>query len=92
MAESIETLKEYERCANHLMAASDRAALEEAARILASHVGHYQRRYGPIGTADLANMKSDTMTSEQAADRTEALRVLAAALTVGSAFGLTAAD
>ena len=89
MAKPIETLKEYERCANHLLAVSDRAAVEEAARILASYVGHYQRRYGPIDTAALADMTSEIVTAEQVEDRTEALRVLAAALAVGGALGLT---
>ena len=92
MARPVETLKEYERCANHLLAVSDRAAVEEAARILASYVAHYQLRYGPISTSAKAHVPSEITTTRLATDRTEALRVLAAALTVGGAFSLMEAD
>lgn len=83
MAKPVETLKEYERCADHLLAVSNRAAVVEAARILAASVAHYQLRYGPIG---------EITTDEPDTDRTETLRVLAAALTVGGAFALTGPD
>ena len=92
MAKPAETLKEYERCANHLLAVSNRAAVEEAARILASYVAHYQLRYGPIGTSAKADVTSEVTRVERATDRTEALRVLAAALTVGGTFSLIEAD
>jgi hypothetical protein len=60
----------------------DKTAIAETARLLALYVGHYQRRYGPIDIAALATLRTGTLTDEQAADLAEAMRCLAAALTL----------
>ncbi|MGZ8230880.1 MAG: hypothetical protein ACXWUS_14680 [Burkholderiales bacterium] len=86
---ALETLNEYERLANELLASSDKPAVERAARVLALYVGHYQMRYGPIKTAALAIIDSASPSGPQIADRAEAMRVLAAALTVAA---VTASD
>jgi hypothetical protein len=80
--DGFETLHEYERVANQLLAASERDAVKRAVRVLALYVGHYQLRYGPIDTAYLAALNSTSPSAEQIADRVEAMRVLAAALAV----------
>ena len=83
MAElDLETLNEYEQVANRLLAVSDKRAVERAARVLALYVGHYQLRHGPISTAALAAIDTASPTHAQIADRAEAMRVLAAALTI----------
>ena len=86
---ALERLNEYERLANELLAASDKPAVERAARVLALYVGHYQMRYGPIKTATLAIIDSASPSGPQIADRAEAMRVLAAALTLAA---VTASD
>ena len=85
----LETLNEYERLATELLAASDKSTVERAARVLALHVGHYQLRHGPISTAVLAAIDTVSPTANQLGDRIEAMRVLAAALTVAA---VTASD
>lgn len=83
MAElDLETLNEYEQAANRLLAVSDKPKVERAARVLALYVGHYQLRHGPIGTAALSVIDTASPTHAQIADRAEAMRVLAAALTI----------
>jgi hypothetical protein len=86
---ALDTLNEYEQLANQLLAVSDKKAIERVARALALYVGHYQVRYGPIGIAALTAINNTISTEEQIADRAEALRVLAAALTVA---GIAAGD
>lgn len=85
----LETLHEYEQVANRLLAASGKPTVERAARVLASYVGHYQLRYGLISTAALAAIDTAQPTQTQIADRVEAMRVLAAALTIA---GVTESD
>jgi hypothetical protein len=87
--DALETLNEYEHAADRLLAVSDKSAVARAARVLALYVGYYQLRYGPIGTAALATRDDTLPTAEQIADRVEAMRVLAAALTVA---GVTLSD
>ena len=70
-----ETLEEYDRLANELLLASDKATVEQTARLLALYVGYYQRRYGLVD--------SQRSAEEQLADSAEGMRVLAAALTLG---------
>jgi hypothetical protein len=80
----LETLKEYDDAANHLLAISDRPVLITAARVLAAYVGHYQLQYGPIGAPAIADMNTTLPSSAQLADRIEGLRVLASALTLAA--------
>lgn len=77
-------LGEYERLANDLLFATDNKAISAAARILALYVGHYQLRYGPIRRDRLDSINSKSPTARQIAERIEAMRVLAAALALGS--------
>lgn len=82
--DGLETLNQYERTANELLAASDKHAVEQAARLLALYVGHYQLRYGPIPPSAFATGRALSIP-EQIADRAEAMRVLAAALCISGA-------
>src|SRR5689334_15197730 len=77
----IETLNQYERTANELLASSDKHAIAQAARLLALYVGYYQLRYGPVPPSALPTGNS-VSTPEEIADRAEAMRVLAAALCI----------
>ena len=77
-------LSEYERLANDLLFVTDNKAIVAAARILALYVGHYQLRYGPIRRDRLASIHSTSPTARQISERIEAMRVLAAALALGS--------
>ena len=79
-----ETLTEYELAASHLLTVSTREAMERAARVLASYVGHYQLRHGVIPAADLASINSPEPSIGEITARVEALRILAAALTLAA--------
>ena len=79
---SSETLAEYERVVAGLFTHANPAALERTARLLASYVGHYQLRHGMISAADIASINSMTPSATELIARIEALRVLAAALSV----------
>src|SRR5687768_5060629 len=80
----MEVLSEYERLANDLLFVTDNSAIIAAARILALYVGHYQLRYGPIRRDRLDSINSKSPTAKQIAERIEAMRVLSAALALGS--------
>ena len=80
----MELLSEYERLANDLLFVTDNKAIAAAARILALYVGHYQLRYGPIRRDRLDSINSKSPTARQIAERIEAMRVLGAALALGS--------
>ena len=79
-----ETLEQYEQAANHLLAVSEKPVLIAAMRVLAGYVGHYQLRYGPIGATAWAGINSPVSSAAEVADRIEALRVLASALTLAA--------
>lgn len=79
---SSETLAEYERVVAGLLTHANTAALERTARLLASYVGHYQLRHGIISAADIASINNMTPSETELIARIEALRVLAAALSV----------
>jgi hypothetical protein len=90
--DGFDTLREYERVADQLLAAAQRDAVERAVRVLALYTGHYQLRHGLIDTAYLAALNSTSPSEEQIADRVEAMRVLAAALAVSIIPGSDADD
>jgi hypothetical protein len=75
-------LADYQALAEQLTASADKTAIAETARLLAVYVGYYQRRYGPIEPKRLATLQTESATEEQAADLAEAMRCLAAALTI----------
>ena len=79
-----EALAEVEIIASRLIKRSSKGALERAARLLASHVGHYQLRHGVISVADLSKINRLAVSERDITARTEALRVLAAALTLAA--------
>jgi hypothetical protein len=85
-----ETLCQYQQTADELLAAADKAVVERVARMLALYVGYYQLRHGPIPPTALAPADEVVSSAEQLADRVEAMRVLAAALTIASAAALDA--
>jgi hypothetical protein len=80
----LEVLGEYERLANDLLFVTDNRAIIAAARILALYVGHYQHRYGPIRRDRMDSINSKSPTVDQIQERIEAMRVLGAALALGS--------
>jgi len=85
-----DTLDQYEQAATQLLASSDKAVIARAARVLAVYVGYYQLRHGPIPPAELATDGEPLRSEEQLAERMEASRILAAALTVASAAAIDA--
>src|SRR4051812_43181221 len=77
----VDRLKDYHVLTTKLLAAASKPTLEYVARILALHVGFYQRRYGhlPLDNA-LAGLLTDSPTQEQIGDMTEGLEMLSAVL------------
>lgn len=80
-----ERLEQCEQAADQLLAASEKPVVERAARVLALYVGYYQLRHGTVPPTALAPENETSASAEQLADRIEAMRVLAAALTVARA-------
>lgn len=59
------------------MAAAGKAEPEEAARVLAMHVGYYQRRYGKVPMDEtLAALHADNPTPDQLIDASEGMQCL----------------
>ena len=79
-----ETLIEYERMADRLLEQSTKAQMKRVIRVLASYVGHYQLRHGVISAADLVTINSTIPDTAEIAAKIEALRIIAAALTLAS--------
>jgi hypothetical protein len=83
MAESdtLKKLKEYHALVQLALALADKDVVEEAARVLAAHVGRYQRRYGKVPMEEtLASLRSENPTDEQIADLAEGMQTLGAVL------------
>jgi hypothetical protein len=75
----LEKLREYEALVKQVMAVADKDTIEEVARVLAAHVGFYQRRYGKLAMEDtLATVHAETPTDEQIADLAEGMQTLVA--------------
>lgn len=78
-------LKDYHELAKQLMAVADKRTIEEAARVLAVHVGYYERRYGKIAMEEtLAALHSEQPTSEQLADLSAGMQCLVAVLVLAT--------
>jgi len=78
---SVDQVRDYHELTKRLMAVADKQALEETLRVLAVHVGYYQRRHGQVPMEEtLAVLHSDNPTAEQLADLAEGLRCLTAVL------------
>jgi hypothetical protein len=75
----LEKLREYEALVKQVMAVADKDTIEEVARVLAAHVGFYQRRYGKLAMEDtLASVHAEAPTDEQIADLAEGMQTLVA--------------
>ena len=78
-------LKDYHEIAKRLMAAADKGQLEEALRVLAIHVGYYQRRHGLVPMDEtLAALHADKPTDDQLTDAVEGTRCLIAILALAT--------
>jgi len=70
-------LKEYRALVTQVMAIADKETIEELARVLATHLGRYQRRYGALPIEDtLASMHAEAPTDEQIANLAEGMQTL----------------
>jgi hypothetical protein len=77
----LEKLREYHALVKKVMAVADKDVVEEVARVLATHVGYYQRRYGSIPLEEtLAGLHAETPTDAQISDLAEGMQILVAAL------------
>ena len=77
----LEKLKEYQASVRQVIAVADKEVVEEVARVLAAHVGYYQRRYGKIPMEEtLASLHAESPTDEQIADLAEGMQTLVAVL------------
>ena len=79
--DQLEKLQEYHALVKQVLAVADKEVVEEVARVLAAHVGLYQRRYGTIPIEQtLASLHADAPTTEQIADLAEGMQTLVAVL------------
>jgi hypothetical protein len=83
--EQLERMTDYRERTDQLLAMADIRVVADVARTLASYVGHYQRRHGPISLSALLALSDSDPTAEQVEDLSEGMRCLAAALTLASA-------
>ena len=74
-------LKEYDALVKQVMAVADKETIEEVARVLATHVGAYQRRYGALPLEDtLATLHAEPPSDDQIADLAQGMQTLVAVL------------
>src|SRR3954451_9532026 len=77
----LDKLREYHALVKQVLTTADKEVLEEAARVLAAHVGYYERRYGKVPLDEtLAGLHADTPTDEQIAALAEGMQTLVAVL------------
>jgi hypothetical protein len=77
--QKLEKLREYQELVKQVMAVADKDTIEEVARVLAAHIGSYQRRYGKIGLEEtLASLHAQRPSDEQIADLAEGMQTLVA--------------
>ena len=80
-ADKLNKLRDYHALVKQVMSIAEKETLEEVARVLATHVGYYQRRYGAIPMEEtLASLHADSPTDEQIADLAEGMQTLVAVL------------
>ena len=83
--DKLEKLEGYHALVKQLMAIADKQIIEEVARVLAAHIGYYQRRYGAVRMEEkLASLHSQAPTDEQLSDVAEALQTLIAVMMLAS--------
>lgn len=80
-ADKLNKLRDYHALVKQVMSIAEKETIEEVARVLATHVGYYQRRYGAIPMEEtLASLHADSPTDEQIADLAEGMQTLVAVL------------
>ena len=81
ITDQLEKLKEYHALVKQVLAVADKDVIEEVARVLAAHVGYYERRYGKVPLEEtLATLNTDSPTSAQIADLAAGMQTLVAVL------------
>lgn len=86
-AEKLSKLREYHALVKQVMSVADKETIEEAARVLATHIGHYERRYGSIPLEEtLASLHAERPTDEQIADLAAGMQTLVAVLMLATGF------
>jgi hypothetical protein len=79
--DKLDKLNEYHALVKQVMALADKETIEEVARVLAAHIGRYQRRYGKVPMEEtLASLHADAPTTAQIADLAEGMQTLVAVL------------
>ena len=74
-------LREYHALVKQVMAIANKEIIEAAARVLATHVGYYERRYGTVPMQEtLASLHAEAPTDEQIADLALGMQKLVAVL------------
>jgi hypothetical protein len=69
------------RLVKQVLTEADKEVVKEVARVLAAHIGYYQRRYGQVPMEEtLASLHTETPTDEQIADLAEGMQTLVAVL------------
>ena len=80
-SEKLEKLQEYHALVKQVLAVADKEVVEEVARVLATHIGRYQRRYGQLPMEEtLASLHAEKPTDEQIANLAEGMQTLVAVL------------
>ena len=80
-ADKLNKLRDYHALVKQVMSIAEKETIEEVARVLATHVGYYQRRYGAIPMEEtLASLHADSPTDDQIADLAEGMQTLVAVL------------
>ena len=80
-SDKLNKLREYHALVKQVMSIAEKETIEEVARVLAAHVGYYQRRYGAVPMEEtLASLHAESPTDEQIADLAEGMQTLVAVL------------
>src|SRR4051812_40462395 len=80
-SDKLAKLQEYHALVKQVLAVADKEVVEEVARVLAAHIGYYQRRYGQAPMEEtLASLHAEHPTDEQIADLAEGMQTLVAVL------------
>jgi hypothetical protein len=79
--DKLSKLREYQALVKQVMAIADKDTVEEVARVLAAHIGYYERRYGQVPMEEtLASLHAEAPTDEQIADLAVGMQKLVAVL------------
>lgn len=79
--EALEKLIEYHGLLKQILAAADKHAIEEAARVLAAQVGYYERHYGKVPMEEtLASFHAEYPSNEQLGELAQGMETLLAVL------------